>query len=70
MENDRLEWIVVGDKAVVRRKREVSSKEVRRRINELRRKAPTCFVARRERKRDMYGEAVREWALAKLGLMG
>jgi len=67
---DTLVWVPLGSIALVRKKIKTSVEEVRRRIDELRRKAPECFVAGEEElpPASPEVEALREWALAKLGL--
>ena len=67
---DTIVWVPLGSVALVRKKGKVSVEEIRRRIDELRRKAPECFTAD-ETELPPAGpeaEALREWALAKLGL--
>jgi len=67
---DILVWVPLGSTALVRKKGKTSVEEVRKRIDELRRKAPECFVADEEElpSASPEVEALREWALAKLGL--
>ena len=67
---DILVWIPLGSTALVRKEGKTSIEDVRRRIDELRRKAPECFVAGEEElpPASPEVEALREWALAKLGL--
>ena len=67
---DILVWVPLGSTALVRKKGKTSVEEVRKRIDELRRKAPECFVADEEElpPASPEAEALREWALAKLGL--
>ena len=65
---DELEWIILPGRAVVRRKARASPEEIRRRIEELRKRAPKCFVEECEEEMSPYEEAIHEWALAKLGL--
>ena len=45
---DILVWVPLGSTALVRKKGKTSIEDVRRRIDELRRKAPECFVADEE----------------------
>ncbi|RLF08565.1 MAG: hypothetical protein DRJ69_06160 [Thermoprotei archaeon] len=67
---DTLVWIPLGSTALVRKKGKTSVEDIRRRIDELRRKAPECFVADEGELPPVSPdvEALREWALAKLGL--
>jgi len=67
---DTLVWIPLGSTALVRKKGKTSVEDVRRRIDELRRKAPECFVVDETElpPASPEAEALREWALAKLGL--
>jgi len=64
-EGDYVEWIIEEGRVIVRKKLEVNEDLIRRRFEELRRKAPECFTEKEE------GEdkwALEYWALAKLGL--
>ena len=67
---DTLVWIPLGSTALVRKKGKMSVEDVKRRIDELRRKAPECFVTDEEELPPVSSEveALREWALARLGL--
>ena len=67
---DMLVWIPMGSVALVRKRPETRVDEIRRRINELKKKAPECFAANRAElsSTSLLSEALREWALAKLGL--
>ena len=69
---DTLIWIPLGSTALVRKKGKTSVEDVKRRINGLRKKAPECFVAGETElpPASPEAEALREWALAKLGLRG
>ena len=67
---DTIVWVPLGSVALVRKKGKVSVEEIRRRIDELRRKAPERFTADETElpPAGSEAEALREWALAKLGL--
>jgi len=67
---DTLVWILLGSTALVRKKGKTSVEDIRRRIDALRRKAPECFVTDEGELPPVSPdvEALREWALAKLGL--
>jgi len=57
-----------GNKIIDRKKKVSTNKSlIKRRLEELRRKAPECFT-REEVEENKW--ALREWALAKLGLSG
>jgi len=67
---DTLVWIPVGSIAIVKKKTRMNVEEIKKRIDELRKKAPECFTANEEElpPASPASEALREWALAKLGL--
>ena len=64
-----LVWSLIGSIAIVKETR-TDVEKIRKRIDELRRKAPECFTVGDEElpPASPASEALREWALAKLGL--
>ena len=58
---DALVWIPPGSIALVKRRGKTSVEDVRRRIDELRRKAPECLVAD-ERESPSASPEVEAWA--------
>lgn len=65
-EGDRVEWSLEEGKVVVRKKLPMDRDAIKKRFNELRRKAPDCFTEEEEEAEDKW--ALEKWALAKLGL--
>jgi len=65
-EGDRVEWSVEEGKVVVRKKLPIDKDAIKKRFNELKKKAPDCFTEEEEEVEDKW--ALEEWALAKLGL--
>jgi len=64
-EGDYIEWTIENNKVIVRKKISVDKNFIKKRLEELRKKAPECFTEE-EVEEDKW--ALREWALAKLGL--
>ena len=63
-EGDYIEWTIENNKVIVRKKISVDKNFIKKRLEELRKKAPECFTEE-EVEEDKW--ALREWALAKLG---
>ena len=64
-EGDYVEWLIDEGRVVIRKKIQVDKTIIKRRFEELRKKAPECFVGGKEVE-DKW--ALKEWALVKLGL--
>jgi len=64
-EGDYIEWTIENNKVIVRKKISVDKNFIKKRLEELRKKAPECFTEE-EVEEDKW--ALREWSLAKLGL--
>jgi len=71
MAGDVLLWVPLGSSALVTRRRgKAGREEVRERLEKLRAKAPECFAVGVEDlpPLEAASEALREWAMSKLGL--
>jgi len=64
-EGDYIEWTIENNKVIVRKKASIDKNLIKKRFEELRKKAPKCFTEE-EVEEDKW--ALEEWALAKLGL--
>jgi len=63
-EGDYIEWTIENNKIIIRKKMPIDKNLIKKRFEELRKKAPECFTEE-EVEEDKW--ALREWALAKLG---